>query len=143
MAYSPLKRARSTDMAADGDVRTSYTSEFLESVNDLPVELRKCYSLIKDLDEYVHEMVDGRPSPETPGVEEMKKVMLNKVTRPRARPAPPRPAPPRARPPPARAPPRPPALPGALRWGRARAGRRRGGSTSRARAPWTRAGRRS
>ena len=105
MAYSPLKRARSTDMAADGDVRTSYTSEFLESVNDLPVELRKCYSLIKDLDEYVHEMVDGRPSPETPGVEEMKKVMLNKVTRPRARLAPPRLA--HAHPPPAPRPARP------------------------------------
>ena len=81
MAYSPLKRARSSAMEGDGDVRTSYTSEFLESVDDLPVELRKCYSLIKDLDEYVHEMVDGRPSPETPGVEEMKKVMLNKARR--------------------------------------------------------------
>jgi hypothetical protein len=83
MAYSPLKRARSSgaDGAGEGDVRTSYTSEFLESVDDLPVELRKCYSLIKDLDEYVHEMVDGRPSPETPGVEEMKKVMLNKARR--------------------------------------------------------------
>lgn len=107
MAYSPLKRSRhAVGGEGDGDVRTSYTSEFLESVNDLPVELRKCYSLIKDLDEYVHEMVDGRPSPETPGVEEMKKVMLNKVTRPRARPAPPRLA--HAHPPPAPRPARPP-----------------------------------
>ena len=62
-------------------MRTSYTSEFVESVADLPIELKKSYSLIKDLDEYVHEMMDGRPSAETPGVEEMKQQMLNKARR--------------------------------------------------------------
>ena len=80
MAYSPLNQKRPRDGASD-DLRTSYTSEFVESVADLPIELKKSYSLIKDLDEYVHEMMDGRPSAETPGVEEMKQQMLTKARR--------------------------------------------------------------
>eukprot|EP01051_Picozoa_sp_SAG22_P008410 SAG22_NODE_638_length_8262_cov_4.658826_7_plen_104_part_00 len=61
------------------DVRTSYTSEFLESVSDLPMEMKKSYNLIKDLDEYMHEMVDGAPNTEQLGVEQMKKKILAKV----------------------------------------------------------------
>ena len=84
MAYSPLKRARSNlagDAGAtrDDDTRTSYTSEFLESVAELPIELKKSFSLIKDLDEYMHEMMDGSPSTDQPGIEQMKTAILLKV----------------------------------------------------------------
>ena len=64
----------------DGDdARTSYTSEFLESVSDLPIELKKSFNLIKDLDEYMHEMMDGSPSTDQLGVEQMKKKIIAKV----------------------------------------------------------------
>lgn len=79
MAYSPLKRSRSQLDDGGDDTRTSYTSEFLESVADLPIELKKSFSLIKDLDEYMHEMVDGTPSTDQLGLEDMKKKILSKV----------------------------------------------------------------
>eukprot|EP01050_Picozoa_sp_SAG11_P003230 SAG11_NODE_177_length_13334_cov_9.614280_16_plen_96_part_00 len=82
MAYSPLKRARANLADGDEDTRTSYTSEFLESVSDLPIELKKSFSLIKDLDEYMHEMMDGSPSTDQLGIEQMKKKILSKVCSP-------------------------------------------------------------
>ena len=72
------KRGRDDDGHGD---RTSYTSEFLDSVSDLPLELRKCFSLVRDLDEYCYELVDGQPQMSTnndiPGVEAMKRHMIN------------------------------------------------------------------
>jgi hypothetical protein len=72
-----------SSMGDEDDGRTSYTSEFLDSVSELPIELKKCFSLIRDLDEYVYELMDGEPqlssSDGVPGVETMKRKMVRCV----------------------------------------------------------------